>query len=353
MLPTEFRSELDALWSEFWPATDIKPLAVVDFINSVFFMRHLEEVQEKKERAASFYNKPVESPVYADDQQEFRWSSFQHLNKHELYQLFNRPENSLLDFARSTAEYKKWTRYEKEGTPLVAIPELLANTVRMVGSLESADSATRTEMNNYLLNKIEEAAQKPVDVLPTVKFNTQPKKQRSLLQVWNVSVALLVIFISGFAIAYFHFGAKKNKVADATVSNKAGRDTAIVPAPVNSQVKNETAAKTPGKKANNVKNDQAVTKRKTEPAKEKALAVQRDIPTGEIKGKYKIISKAYFHNEPDESTRRNAFVVHWNNAYATINALDEENGFVYVVFRNHQNQTSKGWLRKKDLRLVE
>lgn len=70
------------------------------------------------------------------------------------------------------------------------------------------------------------------------------------------------------------------------------------------------------------------------------------------KGQYKIISKAYFHNQPDENTRRNAFVNHWNNSYATINALDEENGFVYVVFKNNLGQTSKGWLRKKDLRPV-
>jgi serine/threonine-protein kinase len=68
---------------------------------------------------------------------------------------------------------------------------------------------------------------------------------------------------------------------------------------------------------------------------------------------YKIINKAYFHNAPDERTKRNAFVVHWNNSYTTINPLYEKNGFVYVVFHNHLNQTSKGWLRKKDLKPIE
>lgn len=68
------------------------------------------------------------------------------------------------------------------------------------------------------------------------------------------------------------------------------------------------------------------------------------------KGLYKVVSKAYFHNEPDVSTRRNAFVNHWNNSYATLKALEEKNGFIYVVFRNDRQQTSKGWLRKSDLR---
>jgi serine/threonine protein kinase len=67
--------------------------------------------------------------------------------------------------------------------------------------------------------------------------------------------------------------------------------------------------------------------------------------------KYAVISKAYFHSEPDEDARREAFIVHWNNAKLT--ALEEQNGFIYVVFTNHLGQTSKGWLRKKDLRLLD
>ena len=30
---------------------------------------------------------------------------------------------------------------------------------------------------------------------------------------------------------------------------------------------------------------------------------------------YKVRGKAFFHNEPDEATYRNAFIVHWNIAY--------------------------------------
>lgn len=70
-------------------------------------------------------------------------------------------------------------------------------------------------------------------------------------------------------------------------------------------------------------------------------------------GHYKILSKAYFHNGPDESTRRNAYVVHWNNAYATLKALKEQDGFVYVEFKNDLGQVSKGWLLKKDLQRIE
>ena len=38
---------------------------------------------------------------------------------------------------------------------------------------------------------------------------------------------------------------------------------------------------------------------------------------------------------------------------ATINALEEQAGFVYTEFTNSRGQTSKGWLRKQDLVTLE
>jgi serine/threonine-protein kinase len=67
--------------------------------------------------------------------------------------------------------------------------------------------------------------------------------------------------------------------------------------------------------------------------------------------KYKVRSKAFFHDEPDEATRRNAFILHWNNA--VLQPLAERNGFIYVVYTNDSGQTSKGWLAKTDLLRVE
>ncbi|MBA2746439.1 MAG: serine/threonine protein kinase [Flavisolibacter sp.] len=68
-------------------------------------------------------------------------------------------------------------------------------------------------------------------------------------------------------------------------------------------------------------------------------------------GKYTVNNRAYFHNQPDESTRREAFIVHWNNA--VLEPLEEKDDFLYVVFTNSAGQTSKGWLKKSDLTKVE
>ncbi|MGY3212383.1 serine/threonine protein kinase [Mucilaginibacter sp. HD30] len=59
---------------------------------------------------------------------------------------------------------------------------------------------------------------------------------------------------------------------------------------------------------------------------------------------------AYFHNRPDETSKRDANINQWNNA--RLKAIDDRNGFIYVVYTNDNGQTSKGWLRKKDLIVV-
>ena len=59
-----------------------------------------------------------------------------------------------------------------------------------------------------------------------------------------------------------------------------------------------------------------------------------------------IVPRAYFHDEPDDNTRRNAYAV---PSDSTVKAMDDRNGFIYTEIRNSRNQLSKGWLRKEDL----
>jgi serine/threonine-protein kinase len=66
---------------------------------------------------------------------------------------------------------------------------------------------------------------------------------------------------------------------------------------------------------------------------------------------YKVgADRVYFYNEPNEATRRNAYLV--NSEEATINALEEREGFIYTEFTNSRGQISKGWLRKQDILTV-
>lgn len=80
------------------------------------------------------------------------------------------------------------------------------------------------------------------------------------------------------------------------------------------------------------------------------VRARRDEPQKVI-GQFRVLAeRAYFYNEPDEATRRNAFMVPSNE---TVQGLREENGFIYTEFTNNRGQTSKGWLLRKDLVTLE
>jgi hypothetical protein len=67
---------------------------------------------------------------------------------------------------------------------------------------------------------------------------------------------------------------------------------------------------------------------------------------------YEVATIAHFYNAPDERSRSKTFINYWNNSSASLKAVDEKNGFVYVRFQNQLDQTTEGWLRKKDLKKV-
>jgi eukaryotic-like serine/threonine-protein kinase len=73
--------------------------------------------------------------------------------------------------------------------------------------------------------------------------------------------------------------------------------------------------------------------------------------TKSIVGEYRVIApRAYFHNEPDATTRRNAFAI---PSGEVIKAYEDRNNFIYTEITNTKGQVSKGWLRKQDLQTVE
>ncbi len=72
-----------------------------------------------------------------------------------------------------------------------------------------------------------------------------------------------------------------------------------------------------------------------------------------VKTQYKVLSKAYFYSHPNKNSRLSNSINHWKNSYAPLNALDEKNGFIYVVFTDDQDKTSEGWVRKKDVKRVK
>lgn len=80
-------------------------------------------------------------------------------------------------------------------------------------------------------------------------------------------------------------------------------------------------------------------------------SIHAKVPDGMINSKtrYTVVSdKAYFYYSPDTSTRREVYIN--NLVHAVLTPEKEKNAFVYVVYINKQGQTTRGWLKKDDLK---
>lgn len=64
---------------------------------------------------------------------------------------------------------------------------------------------------------------------------------------------------------------------------------------------------------------------------------------------YRVIHTAYLHVSPAAYTRSTTYIIPGDE---TVTAIKEKNNFIYVTFINTEGKTTKGWLLKKNLRLV-
>lgn len=75
------------------------------------------------------------------------------------------------------------------------------------------------------------------------------------------------------------------------------------------------------------------------------------VDTRPVIARYRVTSKANFYNAADENTMKGTFIS--PGIDKVVGALEEKNGFIYVVYTNDLGYTSKGWLSIKDLSKME
>ena len=103
-----------------------------------------------------------------------------------------------------------------------------------------------------------------------------------------------------------------------------------------------TSTKNPGKRL--AKHNNVVTLVGKRPGKTPEAGTSGNA----LKVKYTVTDTTFFHDQPDESTRRKSYLDPLNNN--VLNPIQDRNGFIYIVYTNHFGRTSKGWINKKDLR---
>jgi hypothetical protein len=188
----------------------------------------------------------------------------------------------------------------------------------------------------------------PIEKVPG-PFPSLPVKKKQWRFVFDRNIAagiVIAVLLLGFSL---YAQNKENKAQRNKGFAHIANDAFVGDTTNSARQRADTTAPTSTAKTGKTKKQKKIsaTEKIVSPVADTGMVQPPAIDSAEDLGMYKVRSRAYFHNAPDESSRRNAFIVHWNRAL--LHPLKEENGFVYIVFTNDEGQTSKGWLRKADL----
>ncbi|HOF15870.1 MAG TPA: serine protease [Bacteroidales bacterium] len=61
-----------------------------------------------------------------------------------------------------------------------------------------------------------------------------------------------------------------------------------------------------------------------------------------------IKDRAYFYDEPNKNTRRNAYLIKNDKG----NVINRKNGFIYIIYTNRRGQITKGWINIEDISFI-
>lgn len=257
-------------------------------------------------------------------------------NGEELFRFIQEQTKNAVSVAAPAATNDQWLLEKK------VLQQQLHQQQKQIDELRQSLAAKERE-NRTLVQQAEQAQ---------VVYTTPERKGISPAAFYTLLV------IAGLLAAFAAYSFLQN---ESTFLNKEQTS----PQRVADDTVQTTEEKKPARRTNSLPKPQVIVPQDT-PLQDEPLASNNETATtdsvtqntepssGTVAGakkQYRVVDRAYFHNEPDETTRRNAFIIHWNNAVLT--PLDETDEFIYVVYTNEKGQTSKGWLLKKDLEVIE
>jgi type I restriction enzyme M protein len=160
----ELKSKVDKVWDAFWSGGISNGLTVIEQITYLLFVRRLDELHTAREKKANLLKKPIEEPIFLDNDQEqsLRWSRFKDLGSPEkMYELFR---DKVFPFIKETLPKRQssgnesaYAKFMKDAVFVIPTPSLFARVVDMLNDIPMEDRDTKGDLYEYLLSKIASA----------------------------------------------------------------------------------------------------------------------------------------------------------------------------------------------------
>jgi type I restriction enzyme M protein len=164
MITGELKSKVDRIWDTMWSGGISNPLSVIEQLTYLLFIKRLDELHTLQENKAARTRKPIEEPVFRDDQAHLRWSRFKETAPETM---FTTVKDDVFPFIKTLGRNggteeegdATYSHHMKDAIFMMPTPRVLANVVDQLDGIEMADSDTKGDLYEYMLGKIASAGQ--------------------------------------------------------------------------------------------------------------------------------------------------------------------------------------------------
>lgn len=150
MLTPQLKQTIDKKWDNCWPVSNLRPVAILDLISYLFFIKKLDELDLITKKIATTEGNQF---VYTKEIESFSWRLFKDLDVQQVHHLFIK-QHGLIDLMKQYGQTNSlYSDFFKERLLITPTPKLLTNGIDIINCIESSDSNTQAAIVEYLFRK--------------------------------------------------------------------------------------------------------------------------------------------------------------------------------------------------------
>ena len=163
MITGELKSKVDSIWNTMWSGGISNPLSVIEQLTYLLFIKRLDELHTLRENKAARTGTRIEEPIFSPDQDALRWSRFKETAPEKM---FATVRDDVFPFMKALGEGEgdgepgsTYAHHMRDALFMMPTPRVLANVVDQLDGIDMADSDTKGDLYEYMLDKIAIAGQ--------------------------------------------------------------------------------------------------------------------------------------------------------------------------------------------------
>ncbi len=166
MVTGEIKNKIDQIWDVFFVAGITSPIAVLEQMTYIFFMKLLDDKQLNEEALIGFMGGTMKNPAFPPGEnwhnpetdqdvpyEAMRWHKFKDLGPDNMYQMVRQ---NVFEFIKhiGTGEESAYSRYMKSAIFLIPNARTLSKIVDGISSLDMNNRDTMGDVYEYILGKM-------------------------------------------------------------------------------------------------------------------------------------------------------------------------------------------------------